>query len=364
MTITQNGAFLRNILSRAQQNQHPLRGIKITDVQEILPKLANIQDADDWADCWSELAMCYVKDEKESLEYALRYLYIARWPIPNSAKKLDAYSKLKDVFMRYGALLPQKVELVCIPYQQSNIKAYLRHPNSIEASPLILHWGGIDTWKEDLTHLSDAYLSQGWASMVLDMPGTGESPILASPQSEEVFNAVIDYLYQREDINSNKILVQGSSWGGYWATKLAFTQAHRIKGAINWGGPIHEFFSPSWQQKAFASTEYLFDIKEAVCAIYGSKDIDEYLRYNRAMSLQTQKVLQGTSTKMLYINGEKDTLVPIDEIKILKGIDANIDIWTNPEGVHMGVSKEYDHRFIMGKIILPWIEKIFEEERG
>lgn len=355
--------FQSNILTRVKQNQHPLRDIKLADVEAILPNLDDIQDADKWAECWSALAKRYLRDQNsiESLQFALRYLYIARWPIPNSVKKLEAYSQLKDVFMRYGALLPQKIELVYIPFRQSHIKAYLRHPGTVERPPIILHWGGIDTWKEDLTHLANAYLSMGWASIVIDMPGTGESPILASPQSEELFNAVIDYLYQREDINSNKIAVQGSSWGGYWATKLAFTQAHRIKGAINWGGPVHAFFSPSWQKNALASTEYLFDLREAVCAIYGVKDIDEYLKYNQTMSLQAQKILQGVPSKMLYINGEKDTLVPIDEIKILKNIEHNIDIWTNPQGVHMGVSKEVDHRLIMGKIILPWLSKVFEE---
>lgn len=39
--------------------------------------------------------------------------------------------------------------------------------------------------------------------------------------------------------------VYGLSFGGYWATKLAFL-APWLRGAVNTGGSIHHTFQPGW----------------------------------------------------------------------------------------------------------------------
>lgn len=364
---------LQRVLNKAKNNSHPLREVNFQDVEQLVLNNKNILSRDHWAQSWMNLAKKYhttgiekleqgLKNEvKDALQMAIRYYYIARWPLANSLLKQEAYASLKEVFILLSNIQDSHVfEVLNIPYQNKVIKAYLKRPITDQPTPVILHWGGIDTWKEDLNHLANAYLSQGWASIVVDMPGTGESVELASPTAEALFSTVLDYIETREELNSQQVVVQGSSWGGYWATKLAFTEAKRLKGAVNWGGPVHDFFSEEWQEKALSSQEYLFDVKEAVMGLYGTNNFADYLCKNKVMSLMEQNILSENTAPILYINGQKDTLVPFSDTAIISKHVLNAQIWSNPIGIHMGIGGEINHQYIIGKVMIPWIKDIFE----
>lgn len=364
---------LQRVLYKAKNNLHPLREVNYQDVEQLVLNNRPILSRDHWAQCWINLAKKYqatglekleqgLKNEaRDALQMAIRYYYIGRWPLANSLLKQEAYASLKEVFVLLSNIQESHIfEVLNIPYQNQVIKAYLKRPMTHESVPVVLHWGGIDTWKEDLNHLANAYLSQGWASIVVDMPGTGESTELASPTSEAIFSAVLDYIETRQELNSQKVVAQGSSWGGYWATKLAFTEATRLKGAVNWGGPVHDFFSAEWQEKALSSTEYLFDVKEAVMGLYGLNDFAEYLRKNKEMSLLEQNILSKKAAPILYINGKNDTLVPFSDTAIVLNHTPNAQVWNNPIGIHMGIGGEINHQYIIGKVMIPWIKNIFE----
>ncbi len=366
---------LQRVLNKAKNNMHPLREVNYQDVEQLVLTNKAILSRDHWAQSWITLAKKYqavgaeklakgLKSEAiEALQMAIRYYYLGRWPLANSVLKKEAYALLREVFVTLSRIQESHFfEVLHIPYQNQLIKAYLKRPMKDQPAPVVLHWGGIDTWKEDLNHLANAYLSQGWASIVMDMPGTGESGELASPTAETIFSAVLDFIETRKDLNNEKVVVQGSSWGGYWATKLALTESTRLKGAVNWGGPVHDFFSEEWQEKALNSSEYLFDIKEAVMGLYGVADFSDYLRKNKDMSLLTQGLLSNKAAPMLYINGQKDSLVPFSDTEIVSQHVANANIWHNPVGIHMGIGGEINHQYIIGKVILPWIKTLFEEK--
>ena len=56
-------------------------------------------------------------------------------------------------------------------------------------------WGGIDTWKEEMyARLGTLLRSRGFAVLLLDMPGVGESPVLAGPDAERQWTPVFDWL--------------------------------------------------------------------------------------------------------------------------------------------------------------------------
>lgn len=364
---------LQRVLNKAKNNLHPLREVNYQDVEQLVLNNKTILSRDHWAQSWINLAKKYqatgqekleqgLKNEaKDALQMAIRYYYIARWPLANSLLKQEAYASLKEMFVLLSNIQTAHIfELLNIPYQKKVIRAYLKRPITDQPAPVILHWGGIDTWKEDLNHLANAYLSQGWASIVIDMPGTGESVELASSTADAIFSAVLDYIETRHELNSQKIVAQGSSWGGYWATKLAFTEASRLKGTVNWGGPVHDFFSEEWQEKALSSQEYLFDVKEAVMGLYGTNDFADYLCKNKVMSLMEQNILSKKSAPMLYINGQKDTLVPFSDTAIVLNHVSNAQMWSNPIGIHMGIGGEINHQYIIGKVMIPWIKNIFE----
>ena len=92
---------------------------------------------------------------------------------------------------------------------------------------------GLDSRKEDVAAHSDAYLRHGLGVFAVDLPGTGESPIAPATQdADRLFSAALDHLIARRDIDGSRIVVQGRSWSGYWAAKLAVTECARLCGSI------------------------------------------------------------------------------------------------------------------------------------
>ena len=55
--------------------------------------------------------------------------------------------------------------------------------------PLLVSWGGIDGFKEE--QLNDPALEQGLATLAIDGPGVGDSPIKGSEDAERLFGAVL-----------------------------------------------------------------------------------------------------------------------------------------------------------------------------
>ena len=230
----------KEILERAQQNRHPISEVKVEDVKLLLSRLTS-KDPDVWAREWIRVAEPYEKkgDElfqagmkKEALEayyQAYRYYYLGRWPLVNSQGTKEAYQKAIRTFLAAGRLSDPPLEQVKIPFEGKQIVGYLRVPKGIAKPPVVFHWGGIDAWKEDLRDNVEGYLEAGWSSFIIDIPGTGENPILATPDAEKLFSKVMDYLQTRPEVNANCMAIQGSSWGGYWAAKLAYTERKRLK---------------------------------------------------------------------------------------------------------------------------------------
>ena len=112
-------------------------------------------------------------------------------------------------------------------------------------------WAGIDTWKEEMHWRLGALMrSRGLAVLLVDMPGVGESPVLASQDAERQWTPIFDWLATRDDLDSARCAAVGGSFGGYWAMKLAYTHRDRLRCAVNWGGGVHITFTPEWQQKS------------------------------------------------------------------------------------------------------------------
>ncbi|MBI2369707.1 MAG: alpha/beta hydrolase, partial [Deltaproteobacteria bacterium] len=354
------------ILRRAQQNRHPISEVKVEDVRLVLSRLTS-KDPDLWAREWSRVAEPYEKkgdeqfragNRKEALEayyQAYRYYYLGRWPLTNSVGKKQAYQGAIRTFLAAARLFDPPLERVAIPFDGKQIVGYLRLPKGVSRPPLIFHWGGIDGWKEDARANVEGYLAAGWASFVIDIPGTGESPILVTADAHRLFSAVLDYFQNRPEIDAARIAVQGSSWGGYWAAKIAHVERRRIRAAVNWGGPVHYYFQPEWQRKALGTREYLFGLFEARAALYGVNTVEEFLATGPKFSLRELGILGQPSAPLLSVNGKNDTQVPISDLYILMETGAPKAAWVNPAGGHMGRGPGGSPDYVLKQVVIPWL---------
>lgn len=366
-------ALVAEVQRRADCNIPPLGGISGDDARAVLAGVDSL-DRDAWARAWSAVAAKY-EDEAHALEdrdparaakawwNAWRLHHFARWPTENAPAKREAKARALEAFRRYAKLLDPPIETALIPFEGREIVGYLRLPKNVRPAPLVFAIAGLDSRKEDFAGHTESYLQRGIGVFTVDLPGTGESPVApATPDSDRLFSVALDYLATRTDVDAGRIVVQGRSWSGYWAARLAITERARLAGAIMHGGPIHHYFQPDWIGRSLKTGEYLYDYLEAKCAMFGASGVDDLIERARRFSLLDAGVLDQRSAPMLCVNGAQDSQVPIADLYLLLEHGDAKDAWVNPRGGHMGRSPEWPAAAIAERVLLPWIERQIRRE--
>jgi len=340
-------------IRRAERSIVPLTGIKVDDAREAMASLKSLEP-DDWAAAWSRIGERYFA--QGDYFHAWDMFNVARWPSEKlSPGKRKAYARALEAFQLFGKTLNPPIETVRIPFEGKEIVAYLRLPPAAKPVPLVFGINGLDSRKEEVIARAERYLNAGVGVFAIDMPGTGQAPLLLDVGAERMFSAALDYLATRKDVDAKRIVVQGRSWSGYWAAVMAYTEKDRIRGAVVHGVGIHEYFAPEWQKKAFATREYLFDIFPARASVYGTKTMDEFLAYGPRLSLVARGLIDKPSAPMLLVNGERDTQQPIADLYLLMRRGDPKDVWVNPEGGHMGRSERWPQGKVLADVVEPWV---------
>lgn len=359
-------ALKAEVQRRADRGMPPLGGISSDDTKSALANIRSL-DRDEWANAFigvgdrhRELAEKLEARDRAGAtkEYwqAWRLYHHARWPTENAPAKRRAKQLALEAFRRYAALLEPKIETVRIPFEGKEIVGYLRLPAGVRPAPLVFGIAGLDSRKEDVAAHTDNYLKNGVGIFSIDLPGTGESlHAAAEVNSDRIFSAALDYLAKRPDVDAARIVVQGRSWSGHWAAKLAITERERLRGSVMHGGPIHHYFQPPWLTGSLSTGEYLYDYLEAKCDMHGASSLDDLLVKARPFSLLDQGLLDKPSAPMLLVNGARDSQVPIADLYLLLEHGDAKEAWVNPQGGHMGRSPQWPSPAIAEKILMPWI---------
>jgi len=360
-------------LLRARDGKAPIGRVDLDDARRAIAMLDDLE-RDTWARAWSSIGNEYLArakaastdaEAREAYYHAWRYFDIGRWPTEkHSEGKRNAYEHGLAAFRAYGRLLDPPVETVRIPFEGKEIVAYLRLPKGAGPAPLVFGMNGLDSRKEGVMARSDAYVRNGIAAFAIDMPGTGEAPLLIDVGSERMLSAALDYLVERPEIDGSRIVVQGRSWSGYWAAVLAYTERDRIRGAAVHGVGIHQYFQPEWQQKAILSPEYLFDLFPARSVVYGVDTMDDFLAYGPRLSLVERGFIDQPSAPMFLVNGEQDSQQPIADLYLLMRHGDPKLAWVNPEGGHMGRSGKWPDERIQAEVVRPWLMRQLGVEPG
>jgi esterase FrsA len=352
-------------LARAQTGAYPALGIAPGDASDALGRIKT-RDPNEWAAAWSAVADGYMakaraaSDPKEAdanFLRAWRLYYFGQWPSPTSAGKQAAYQRAVDAYLLHAKYFDPPLEVVRIPYEGKEIVGYLRLPaNAPRPVPLVLAISGLDSRKETVAETYAAALPEGIGFFAVDSPGTGQAPRKADETADQMYSRVLDYLATRPEIDKNRILVHGQSFGAYWAAKLAHTEAKRLSGAVTQSPPIHRTFQADFFRGRMYTREYLFDLVPASLFVYGLKSADELIAFLPKMSLQAQGLLGKPTVPILVVGGTKDTQVPIEDLELLINSGGEPrEAWINPVGGHMGRSGTiWPDPVIFRQVILPW----------
>ena len=341
-----------DILRRAGR-VNPFERTKREDVEQVLAHLKNL-DPDPWGVEWGKVGARYEalgaeqekhgKKEEAGRAYyqAYEYYRIGRYPVPSSPEKMNCYRGALRTFLKAAPTLDPPLERIEIPFESKKVVGYLQVPKGTRRPPVVMHWGGVDGWKEDRRSNSELLHQEGLATFTIDMPGAGENPCLGQePRAERTFSAAIDYLETRSDVDGKRIAVMGGSFGGYWAAKIAHVEAKRLKGAANWGAGVHQTFQEEWLRPALTLTasQYLMgpaSLLDARSYIFGVKTLEEVLKIAPALSLVTQGVIDQPCAPLLCINGKEDDQHPISDLYLLAEHGSPKDLRIIEGAGHMG----------------------------
>lgn len=359
-------------VKRAENGMYPLIGLDPGDVREALASVKT-KDKDEWASAFMAVGDKYMAEAKSmekndpakaNADYvrAWRLYSFGKWPIPASPKKQESYEKAIQAFLAHARSWDPPLEVVHIPFENSQIIGYLRLPKDAKSPvPLVIAVNGLDSRKEDVSESFSAITSHGIAFLAVDGPGTGQSPVKANQNAEAMLSRVIDYAQSRPEVDKDRLAVHGVSWGAYWATRLAIVERARLRGTSAQSPPVDEFFSKQFLTNSLlGNREYLFDQVPALMNIFdGVHNVDDLAAALEKMSLVKLGLLGKPMAPMLVIAGVKDTQVPISDIYLLlsKG-DTPKDAWINPAGGHLGRQvKVWPDPLIFKQVIIPWLVK-------
>lgn len=344
----------QEILRRTEKHLNPFGHVLREDVESIVRSLKRL-DRDHWAEVWCKAGLAYEAQGDELVQrnadrkqigmayyHGFDYCRIGRYPCASTPGQKQAYQHSLRIFRKAAQQFDVPLEVVELPFKGCKLVGYLQVPPAASKPPVVMHWGGVDGWKEDRQRASEMLHRHGIATLTVDMPGTGESPVLyTDPDAEHGYSTWIDHLSQRKDLDGRRIGIWGGSFGAYWAARLAFVEASRLKAAVFHGGSVHYGFQEKWLRPAFATgaSGYLFgpgSMFEARSQAMGVKTLEEFLKIAPGFSLLDRGLLDKPSAPLLGVNGKLDDMAPVDDIYLLMEHGNPKEARVYPKGSHMG----------------------------
>jgi esterase FrsA len=352
-----------DMMAKARVPIHPWPvGIQADEVERIFANIRSL-DRDEWAEAFSAVARPYEEQARaaeaagnreaaqQSYQRAYAYYRMGRYPAPNSPGKRAAYDKSVELFLKAAQYLDPPLERVVMPFQGrpgegDAVIGYLRRPQVDGPVPVVVRWGGIDTFKEEWS--AAPFLARNLAMIAVDMPGVGQAPIPGSEDAERMYDAVFDWIDSRSDLDASRVGIVGGSTGGYWAAKLAHTHRERLRAAVNWGGCAHYAFATEWIEQA-QHGEYPLELAETLACAFGMSTFEDWLENAPRFSLLDQRILDQPCAPLLLINGTQDTIFPIRDMYLLleHGSPKSARFW--PTG-HMARGPQTE------PLVLDWLE--------
>lgn len=324
-------AETRAMLSeRAREVRNPFDHTDPAEAEAVLNRLNGV-DHEPWAAAFSEAAQPHEERARAAEaagnidlarhEYMLAYGFyrVARYPVMTTPGKRSAYVKSQEMYLAAGRHMDPPVQRVEMPFKgrpgEGNVAiGLLRLPRADHKLPVVVAWGGIDSFKEE--RRVEPFLARGFAGLNVDMPGVADAPLAGSEDAERLWDAILDWIAAQPGLDSRQVILWGGSTGGYWAAKVAHTHADRLAGSIEHGGPAHYAFQAEWIERAQRG-EYPFELAETLALAFGHSGFDAWVDYAPRLSLLDQGVLDRPCAPMLCINGIDDSVFPIADQYLL-----------------------------------------------
>ncbi|EPE36442.1 alpha/beta-Hydrolase [Glarea lozoyensis ATCC 20868] len=292
-----------------------------------------------------------------------RFPHITAFPEVSSAVKWKAWEAQKDVYMRAGKNWEVPMEEVDVPFADKQgadrdvIPVYIRVPEAArkggEKAPVVMLFTGLDGYRPDNTQRSDEFLKRGWGSVIVEVPGTADCPADPSdPEStDRLWTSLLGWMGKSGSFDMKRVMVWGLSTGGYYAARIAHTHREALRGSVAQGAGTHYFFKREWLEKADGH-EYPFALGPAISLKHGYTDYEKYMDEAASkFSLLETGILDKPSTRLLFINGVDDGLMPIEDSMLPFEYGTPKEARFFQKALHMGYPAA-------NASVYPWMESV------
>ena len=222
------------------------------DLGEVLVTCANIPDGDEEAWCreWGALAdrirgigLAALSagrriSARDALLRASNYYRTAefyrRTDPDNDAESARLARLSRESFAAAAELLDLPARRVAIPYEDTTLPGYLfRADDSGTVRPTLVYHGGFDsTLEESYLAIARGALERGYNVLAFDGPGQATARRLQGlvfrPDWEKVVTPVIDYAAALPEVDERRMVLMGTSFGGYLAARATLPLSCRL----------------------------------------------------------------------------------------------------------------------------------------
>ncbi|KAH7356350.1 Alpha/Beta hydrolase protein [Pyrenochaeta sp. MPI-SDFR-AT-0127] len=310
-------------------------------------------------------------DIEKASEYYLRasaVYRISRFPAPRSDVQREAWKLGKEVCLKGLGLRPHPVKEVLIPHthrhsnEGSHIPVYYLLPEGASKDkpvPTVIIFTGLDGYRTELAVWMEGWRQVGVATIVLEIPGTGDCPANPSdPTSpDRLYSSLFDWVDQQDSLAKKKVAIWAFSTGGFYAIRVAHTHADKLAGVVALGGGCHHMFDKAWLNHV-NHLEYPFDLANTLAYKFGyGNDVE---KFKTESSTKFSLLNDGTLDKpecarLLLVNGTEDEIFPIDDYYLAMQHGAPKEARFVGGTKHMGEPMSFF-------IILKWLYKLFDIE--
>jgi Prolyl oligopeptidase family len=343
------------------------------DIGEMLTAVANVVDGDatSWVKEWRALAerIQAIGDAslaaghhvsargaylRAAVYYAASYVFVDG--TDNPAPQLTAlFAAHRECFDKHVSLLDPPAIAIAVPYEDTELHGYLFVPadDGIARPTVILNNGSDAAFTFLWPGLGQPGLDRGYNAVIFDGPGQQsmlfQRDIPFRPDWEHVITPLVDFLSQRPEVDESKIVLYGTSQGGYWVPRAAAFE-HRLAAVVADPGVVD--VSASWKK----------NIPQEMVALLEAEDEEGFTKgMNYARSQWSPAMLQEVAWRAKPYGVQPSdyaTFRTVEEYKLgdlVKQIAAPMLI-TDPEDEQFwpGQSKELYEGLTGPKTIIPF----------
>jgi pimeloyl-ACP methyl ester carboxylesterase len=248
----------------------------------------------------------------------------------DNQEKIYLHGKMLECFEGIMRHADHPIERVEIPFEGSHIQGVFHMLPGRKKAPVALFCPGMDMTKEAILNpYHHPFVERGLACLHIDGPGQGTSNIrkirVTADNYERAGIAAIDFLSRRPEVDKDKIVVSGFSFGSFWGMRIAALDP-RVKAVATAAacyGPkaaIFEQASPRFKQ-----------VFMYMAGIHDEAQFDQL-----AAQMTLDEAAPRVRCPSLQVVGEYDPLAPLEDVlAVYKLVPPPKEVWVCENDFHV-----------------------------